>query len=394
MNVHHNIYKNELLNHVLPFWEAHSIDQTHGGYFTCLDREGKVYDTDKFAWLQGRQIWTFSTMYKQVEAKQEWLDMARHGADFMKKHGRDKLGNWYFSFNRNGSPLVQPYNIFSDCFAAMGFGALYKIDQQDEYADIATKTFQNILHKRNNPKGIYNKAYPETRPLKNFALPMILCNLSLEMEHLLDKRIVDDLIEEVIHEVMDIFYQEESGLILENVAPDGSFVNSFEGRSINPGHTIEAMWFIMDLGKRLHNKKLIERAIEIALHTLKTGWDTENGGIFYFLDVKNSPMQQLEWDQKLWWVHIETLVCLAKAYELTANEECKKWFKIVHEYTWKHFRDEEYGEWFGYLNREGKVLIPAKGGKWKGCFHIPRGLLQVYKTLEKIEEKQLKTIKF
>ena len=385
MNISSKIYKNELLNNIIPFWAENSLDREFGGYFTCLDRTGKVYDTDKFAWLQGRQIWTFSTLYAKIQPNQNWLSIAKHGAEFMKKNGRDAEGNWYFSFNRQGMPLIQPYNIFSDCFAAMGFGALYSIDQQDEYAAIAKQTFQNILNRKNNPKGKYSKAYPGTRSLKNFSLPMILCNLSLELSHLLDTKIVEELIDEVIYEVMEVFYQQDSGLILENVNPDGSFSDCFEGRSINPGHTIEAMWFIMDLAKRTNNKQLIDRALEIALRTLEYGWDKENGGIFYFMDIKNAPMQQLEWDQKLWWVHIETLVCLAKGFELTGNEACKQWFETIHDYTWKNFRDPDYNEWFGYLNREGKVLIPAKGGKWKGCFHIPRGLLQVWKTLEKIE---------
>jgi len=385
MNISSQLYQNELLTNILPFWEAHSIDKEFGGYLTCLDQHGKVYDTDKFAWLQGRQIWTFATMYAKVNANDNWLQIAQHGASFMKKHGRDADGNWYFSFNRAGQPLVQPYNIFSDCFAAMGFGALYKIDAQDVYATIATQTFKNILNRRNQPKGKYTKAYPETRDLKNFALPMILCNLSLEMEHLLGPAIVNELIEEVIYEVMEVFYQKDLGLILENVNPDGSFADCFEGRSINPGHTIEAMWFMMDLAKRSNNRQLINKALNIALDTLAFGWDKVNGGIFYFMDSKNAPMQQLEWDQKLWWVHIETLVCLAKGYELTGNPECEKWFKIVHDYTWTHFKDPEYNEWFGYLNREGKVLIPAKGGKWKGCFHIPRGLFQVWQSLAQIE---------
>ena len=385
MNISSEIYKNELLSNIIPFWAENSLDHEFGGYFTCLDRTGKVYDTDKFAWLQGRQIWTFSTLYSQVQPNQNWLSIAKHGAEFMKKNGRDEEGNWYFSFNRQGKPLIQPYNIFSDCFAAMGFGALYSVDQQDEYAAIAKQTFQNILNRKKNPKGKYTKAYPGTRSLKNFSLPMILCNLSLELAHLLDAQIVNELIDEVIYEVMEVFHQKDSGLILENVNPDGSFSDCFEGRSINPGHTIEAMWFIMDLARRTNNKQLIDKALEIALRTLEYGWDKENGGIFYFMDIRNAPMQQLEWDQKLWWVHIETLVCLAKGFELTGNEACKRWFETIHAYTWKNFRDPDYNEWFGYLNREGKVLIPAKGGKWKGCFHIPRGLLQVWKTLEKIE---------
>jgi N-acylglucosamine 2-epimerase len=142
------------------------------------------------------------------------------------------------------------------------------------------------------------------------------------------------------------------------------------------------MWFIMDLAKRNNDETLIQKACDIMLHTLEYAWDKEYGGIFYFLDIKGNPPQQLEWDQKLWWVHVETLVALAKVYQLTGNEKCAEWFEKVHAYTWKHFRDNEFGEWFGYLNRRGEVLLDLKGGKWKGCFHIPRSLYQVWKTLE------------
>jgi N-acylglucosamine 2-epimerase len=310
--------------------------------------------------------------------------MALHGAEFLKKHAKDADGNWYFSLNRQGEPLIQPYNIFSDCFACMAFGQLYKATGNPEHAEIAKQTFQNILKKSDNPKGKYNKVYPGTRPLKGFSLPMILCNLSLEIEHLLEPELVKETIDTVIHEVMEVFYDEKTGLIFENVNPDGSFSDSFEGRLLNPGHAIEAMWFIMDLADRLKNKQLMDKAVQILLKTLKYGWDEKYGGIFYFLDVKGNPPQQLEWDQKLWWVHIETLISLIKAYHFTGNKECLQWFEKVHNYTWSHFADTEYPEWFGYLNRQGEVLLPLKGGKWKGCFHVPRGLYQVWKTLEKI----------
>lgn len=375
-------YKNELLNNVVPFWENHSKDEEFGGYFTCLDREGKVFDTDKFIWLQGREVWMFSTLFNKVEQKQQWLDMALHGAEFLQKYGHDGKLNWYFSLTRNGKPLVQPYNIFSDCFATMAFGQLYKATGNEEFGQIAKNTFENILKRSDNPKGKYNKLVPGTRPLKGFSLPMILCNLSLEIEHLLPEKLVDETIEKVLHEVMEVFYQPDSGLILENVKPDGSFSDSFDGRLMNPGHAIEAMWFIMDLSVRLQKPELAQKAVEIVLRTLEYGWDEDFDGIFYFLDIKGNPPQQLEWDQKLWWVHIETLISLIKGYALTGNEKCLVWFENVHDYTWSHFADPEHGEWFGYLNRRGKVLLPLKGGKWKGCFHVPRGLYQVWKTLE------------
>lgn len=381
------IFRKELLNNVLPFWIKNSEDKEYGGFFTCLDEKGKVYDTDKFMWLQCRQIWTLSMVYNEVEKRPEWLDMAIRGAEFVKGTGRDADGNWYFSLTREGKPIIQPYNIFSDCFAAMGFAQLYKATKNEEYKTIALHTFNNILKKQDNSKGIYNKQYPGTRPLRSFSLPMILCNLVLEMEPILSPEVVEKTIAQGMHAVMKTFYKPEFGLILENVAPDGSFVDSFEGRLLNPGHAIEALWFVMDLANRTGDFSTITQAVDITINTLEYSWDKKYGGIFYFLDVKGSPLQQLEWDQKLWWVHIEAIVNLLKAYHLTGDERCWNWFEKVYEYTWTHFTDKANGEWFGYLNRRGEVLLHAKGGKWKGCFHLPRGLYQGWKTLEAIREK-------
>jgi len=378
------LYREELLNNVMPFWLEKSPDTEFGGYFTCLDRTGRVFDTDKFIWLQGREVWMFAMLCNNLEKKEEWLQCAINGAEFLKKYGHDGNLNWYFSVTRDGKPLIEPYNIFSYTFAAMAFAQLNKATGNTEYAEIARKTFDIILSRMANPKERWNKAYPGTRNLRNFALPMILCNLSLEIEHLIGKEFLQKTIDTCIHEVMDNFFRPELGIVVENITDDNKLSDTFEGRLLNPGHAIEAMWFIMDLGVRLNNRKLIDKASEIAVQMVECGWDYKYGGIYYFLDRDGHPPQQLEWDQKLWWVHLETLITMAKGYLLTGSQDCLKWFELIHEYTWDHFRDKEYPEWYGYLNRQGEVLLPLKGGKWKGCFHVPRGLYQCWKTLEKI----------
>ncbi|MDR1518175.1 MAG: AGE family epimerase/isomerase [Dysgonamonadaceae bacterium] len=383
-----NQYKMELLDNILPFWLRHSQDKEYGGYFSCLERDGSVFDTDKFIWLQGREVWMFSMLYNKVEKRQEWLDCAEQGGEFLKKHGHDGAYNWYFSLTRKGEPLVEPYNIFSYTFATMAFGQLSLATGNPEYAEIALETFKNILAKKENPKGIWNKAYPGTRNLKNFALPMILCNLALEIEHLIDVDFLEGLMEECIHEVMDVFYRPDlGGIIIENVTTGGELSDTFEGRQMNPGHAIEAMWFIMDLGVRLNRPELVWKAKDTALTMLEYGWDKQYGGIFYYMDRLGRPPQQLEWDQKLWWVHIESLISMLKGYQLTGDEKCLSWFEKIHDYTWSHFKDTEHPEWFGYLNRRGEVLLSLKGGKWKGCFHVPRGLYQCWRMLENLNER-------
>lgn len=378
-------YKDELMENVLPFWLERSQDKEFGGYFTCLDREGNVYDTDKFVWLQGREVWMFSMLCNKLGSRPEWLECARQGGEFLRRYGHDGDYNWYFSLTREGKPLIDPYNIFSYTFATMAFAQLAKATGDKEYEAIAKRTFDRILEKRSNPKGKWTKAHAGTRGLKDFALPMILCNLALEIEHLIDPALIDKTIDECLHEVMDVFYRPELGLIVENLsAADNSLADCFEGRTVNPGHSLEAMWFIMDLGERLKRPELISRAVEIALRMIDYGWDKEFGGIFYFMDRKGHPQQQLEWDQKLWWVHIEAAIAMLKGYKLTGNADCLAWFGKLHDYMWTHFKDAEYPEWFGYLNRRGEVLLPLKGGKWKGCFHVPRGLFQIWQTLEQL----------
>lgn len=378
------MYRKNLLDDIIPFWLAHSEDKQFGGYFTCLDREGKVFDTDKFIWLQCRQVWTYAMLYNQVEKKQQWLDFALQGARFLADHGRDGDGNWYFSVTREGKPLVQPYNIFSDCFAAMAYGQLCIATGDPEHAGIAKETFFNILQRQENPKGKYDKTYPGTRNLQSFALPMILSNLVLEIEHIVEPALVEGTIAKGIDAVMNKFYRPESGVILENIGADGHFFDCFEGRLVNPGHGLEAMWFMMDLAVRNNDKTLMQKAVDIALGLMEFGWDKQCGGVFYFRDVKGLPPLQLEWDQKLWWVHLEAMVAMLKGYLHTGNAQCWQWFERLHTYSWEKFADQQYGEWWGYLNRQGGVLLDLKGGKWKGCFHVPRAFYQIWKALEKI----------
>jgi len=379
-----DLYANALLEDVIPFWMQHSPDRECGGYFTCLDRDGAVFDTDKFVWLQARQVWMFSKLYTSLDPRPEFLDLATLGARFLEAHGRDQSGDWYFSLDRRGTPLVQPYNIFSDCFAAMAFAEYSRATGEAAAAKLATETFERILARWENPKGKYNKLVPGSRPLRSLALHMIAVNLAMELGGALPGYPVEQTIRDNLRTIMDLFVDRRARLIFEHVSPDGSHPDTFEGRLVSPGHGIECMWFVMSAAEQLGDTAMVELAADALEDQLAFGWDREYGGIYYFLDAKGKPPQQLEWDQKLWWVHMEALVGLLLGWRLTARRSLAEWYDRVHEYAWSHFPDPECGEWYGYLHRRGDLLYPLKGGKWKGCFHVPRGLYWCMRTLEQI----------
>ncbi|HUX20453.1 MAG TPA: AGE family epimerase/isomerase [Spirochaetia bacterium] len=367
-------YESALNEDVIPFWLRHSLDKEAGGYFTCLDRDGSVYDTDKFLWLQGREAWMFSALYNRRHADPGLLDAAALGIDFLKSHGRDDDGNWYFALDRRGNPVSEAWSIFADCFVAMAFSQYALAANDDSSRAIAVATYENIWKRKAAPAGRFSTEAEGVRPMIGFSLPMILVNLCLEFEGVLpsDRLIRDG--RQGVREIMGLFLDRESMLLHESVAPDGGLVDCFEGRRINPGHGVEVMWFVMSFASKLGDESTLRLAVETALRQLEHGWDTEHGGLYAFMDSRGFPPEQLEWDQKLWWAHLESIVTMLMGYRLTGDERCWEWFQRLDAYTWSKFPDPEYGEWFGYLNRRGEVSLRLKGGKWKGCFHVPRGL--------------------
>ena len=383
-------YREALLSDVIPFWEDHSVDREQGGYFTFLKRDGAVFGTDKYVWLQARQVWMFATLYNHLEQRQSWLDHAAHGAAFLEKFARAGDGTWHFALSRAGEPLGKPYSIFSDCFAAMAFSEFSRATGDNEARRLAEETYHGVLRRLPIP-GQANLANPgsskpptPSAPLFGMALPMILCNVTIELDWMLDADFVRKTTAACLEQLFSVFLDRDRNVLREHLSPLGTFVDSPNGRLIIPGHGIEAMWFAMEIGERFGDRALVDRAIDVMLSTLEFGWDSKFEGIFYFLDIEGKPVQELEWDQKLWWVHLETLVALAMAHRLTQRADCWDWYQRVHDYTWARFPDPGPGEWWGYLNRQGQVSVQSKGGKWKGCFHVPRALYRCMLEFEKM----------
>jgi len=381
-------YENELCNNVIPFWEKNCEDKKYGGYFSFLDRDGSVYNTEKFMWMQWRIVYMFATFYRALEKKNEsWLETAQRGFDFLEKNGKDKDGFYYFSLNREGQPSVAPYSIYSDCFAAMGSAALYQATGIEKYRDEANHTMKNYISRMNNPKGRWEKNLSGRPPRLNLGHFMILANLGHVMKECIGTNEYDADTARAVETVMDKFWHPEFRVIFENVNTDGSFdLESCDGSHINPGHGLESMWFVLQYAEKKNDKRLIEKACDYTSGLLDFGWDKTFGGIYYFMDVLGKPHVELQADMKLWWPHNEASIAALYAYKLTEDKKFLDWFRRLDEWSFSNFPDPEYGEWFAYLHRNGSPANMMKGGKWKTFFHLPRFLLVSLKLMNEIKE--------
>ncbi|MHA1699195.1 MAG: AGE family epimerase/isomerase, partial [Promethearchaeota archaeon] len=315
-------YKNELLNLIIPFWEKHCIDDKYGGYFTYLDQDGTVYDTDKYMWMQWRIVYMFAVLSMEDfarEKRERWLSIAEKGYEFLIKHGRDQSGNFYFALDRQGKPIIAPYNIFSEAFAVMGLSSLYKATKDEQYKVDALKSMQNYIKRMKNPKGKWDKRrglYAKAR--LSHGIYMIFANLGEIIEDYLEISDYIPDVENAIDLILNKFWDNGHGVLLESINEDYSFDrNGCDGRLVNPGHCLESMWFILQYGECHKRQDYISKACYIIKSMLKFGWDEVNGGIFYFMDVLGKPPVELSWDMKLWWVHDEALIASLYAYRMT-----------------------------------------------------------------------------
>jgi N-acylglucosamine 2-epimerase len=364
--------ESELFNSVIPFWQKYSMDRQHGGYYNCLDAKGQVFDTTKYMWLHGRQIWMFSKLCNTVAPEKEWLETAVHGLDFMNRHALLENGRVYFSLNKHGGPVYLQRKIFTECFYTMALAEYGKAIHSEEIIGSSRQMFEKVWAFSLDPERIGRPKFAGEEPLQALAVPMILLNV---MEEVYGPQDFGQAADRARHCIDSIKMHFVGGVMHEHVLKGGGLHHSSQGRLVNPGHAIEAGWFLLHWADLLNDDALSELASAIVRSSFDLGWDQEAGGLYYFLDAEERPLLQLEWNMKLWWPHCEALYAFLLLYAKTRDQRDLNTFFQIRKYILNHFTDREFGEWYGYLNRDGSLSSSLKGGPYKGCFHVPRALL-------------------
>ncbi|MBE6597626.1 MAG: N-acylglucosamine 2-epimerase [Ruminococcaceae bacterium] len=364
--------KKLLIEDDLPFWIKNGLDREYGGIFTCLDKEGRLYGEDKSVWFQGRALWTFSKAFNLIKNDPEYLDAARCIYSFLGKCV-DTDGRMFFTVTRDGRGIQKRRYYFSETFAAIGCAEYYRASGDPQalldarrYFDVAYGCFTGEI--ATSPK--FNK---ETYTMKALSPIMIMLSTAQTMRavDVENRERYDAIAKECLDEILHGGFLTEKALF-ENVSAEGKTVDTPTGRIVNPGHSMEAAWFVLLEGLISGDREAIDAGKKIIDITLPLGLDEANDGIIAFCDVSGRPPVQLEWDMKLWWPQCETMIAARMAYDIFKEEKYLELYRRLESYCEKYFLDRENGEWYGYLHYDNTPSTTLKGNIFKGPFHIPR----------------------
>lgn len=381
-------YRKDLVENIMPFWLKHGLDKVHGGVYTCVDRDGSLMDTTKSVWFQGRFGFIAAFAYNNVEKNPEWLAASKSCIDFIEKYCFDQDGRMYFEVKEDGTPLRKRRYVFSEGFAAIAMSEYALASGDRGYAEKALALFKRIQRFTATP-GVLEPKYLPALEAQGHSITMILINTASRIRAVIEDPALERQIDDSLAALEKYFIHPEFKALLEMVGPNGEFIDTCNGRVINPGHCIETAWFILEEAKyRQWDKKLVDLALTILDWSWEWGWDKEFGGIINFRDCRNLPCQDYSQDMKFWWPQTEAIIATLYAYQATGDEKYLEMHKRISDWTYAHFPDKECGEWYGYLHRDGTVAQPAKGNIFKGPFHIPRMMIKSYMLCNELLSKK------
>ncbi len=383
-------YAADLRQNILPFWIENGWDRVNGGMYTCVDRQGRLMDTTKSVWFQGRAGFVFAFAYNNIEKRPEYLEVSKSCIDFIEAHCMDADGRMYFEVTAEGTPLRMRRYVFSECFAAIAMAEYALATGKEEYAARALEIFKRTEGFLATPGVLEPKYLPALQAIGH-SVTMILINTASRIRTVMPDPALDERIERSVQLIATKFLHPEYKALLEMVTPEGGLIDTLGGRVINPGHCIETAWFLLEEAKyRGWEPKLTGLALQILDWSWDWGWDEEFGGIINFRDCKGFPAQDYSQDMKFWWPQTEAVIATLYAYEATGDERYIEMHRKANDWMYGHLPDTEFGEWYGYLHRDGTVAQPAKGNLFKGPFHIPRMLVKSSMLIDEIFNKEKK----
>ena len=378
-------YRNELITDIIPFWEKNGIDPVNDGFFNYLDRQGDLLSPDKTGSAQGRGVWLFSTLVREVDDSKTWLALAAGGVRFIREHlYRKSDGRIYGEISEDGnSPLHLGEDLQSEVAVAIGLAAYSRVSGDRKALEEARELYALILRLE---KEKLSPRLENPRPVKklSFTSGMIRLSQDLRAADPENEKAYTKEIKKRGEEVFSLFTDHNRKALMETVSADGSILDGPAGRLVCPENALETIRLLLDEAAFNKDNELKKDLLPLLQWTLELGWDTDCRGFYTYVDAEGRQPLKLEWDLKTWSTHCRAAQTFLTAFVRTGDPFYETWFETIQEYCWDHFPDREKGEWFGYLRRDGSVQMDLKGNGNKNYFILPDFLIRTYLLLQAV----------
>lgn len=378
----------ELVRRILPFWMQSAVDRRQGGFVGLVDEQGRPdHEAPKGAILNTRILWTFAAAHR-VLGGAEYRDAADRALGFVRSHLLDAdHGGVFWMVRADGAPLDTRKHVYAQAFAIYALSEHHRATGEERSLREAVELFRLVERHAHDPvhRG-YQEAFDrswvlvdDVRLSEGDADERKSMNTHL---HLLEAYTTlfrvwpDALLGQRLRSLVELFLERIVGA--ERGHGCAFFDEQWTRRSqlVSFGHDIEASWLLTEAVDALADAALRARAVETAIRiadaVLRDALDPL-GGIFY----ERRPGGEVETDKE-WWPQAEAIVGFLNAYQETEREEFASAARSVWDFTRRHLRDLERGEWHRRVSREG---VPRAGyekvGPWKGPYHNGRACLEV-----------------
>lgn len=379
-----NEVKNELENHISPFWEK-LIDKENGGFYGFMDYNLNLdKKADKGVILHSRILWFFSKCYTILK-DEKYLEYATHAYKFIKDNCIDyELGGVYWMMDYKGGVKDDMKHTYNIAFAIYALSAYYNACGDKEALSLAEKLFNDVE----------TKTLDEYGYMEAFTREWVLADNDALSENGLQADKTMNAILHLIEAYTELYKANKNEKVaerlkfllwqMENVVYDPEtdalkvFFNTkleLIGDIHSYGHDIEATWLCDLACDVLGDEELKERFKEMNLRISRN---------IQKIAINNGAMNN-ERDKdhidtkRVWWVQAEAIVGFTNAYQHSGDKSFLDTAKCVWEYTKREVIDHrEGGEWYSEVTAEGKPFENKEEvGPWKCPYHNGRMCLEI-----------------
>jgi mannobiose 2-epimerase len=402
--------ENSVQHEMLNKWYPQCMDSVYGGFLTGFTYDFKpIGAQDKFIVTQARHTWSTSKVAMRYPGVTYYKTCASNGYRFLRDVMWDKTnGGFYTLVDKTGKLIDSSKNAYGNAFGIYAMAAYYKLTQDASVLNFAKEAFM-WLEKHSHDavhKGYFQHMQPNGSPILRTATTastdatgykdqnssIHLLEAFTELYTVWPDAILQKRLYEMLLLIRDTMIGNKGYLTLF-FRPDWTPVSYRDSSAVSIkahqhldhvsfGHNVETAYLLLEASHALGIKEdtaTLRVAKQLTDHALQNAWDSLHGGFYdagYYL--KNDPNLRIIKKEKNWWSQAEEMNSLLLMSRLFPNDTMQYFnkFKRQWQYIKTYIIDHQYGDWFANgTDIDPEIKTASKGHAWKGNYHQLRALM-------------------